>query len=61
MSSAQADAPGFPAVLHQLAVFERSGAILSGPAATAMEASPSDASPLRGAREMAAAALCVSD
>jgi len=62
MPSAQADARCLPAYLCQPAAFERSGSILADVDAMTIETGPSEASPLRGVREMAAAVTrCVSD
>ena len=61
MSSAYADARCLPAYLCQLAAFERSSPILAGVGVMAIETGPLVASPLRGVREMATAAPCVSD
>jgi hypothetical protein len=61
MFSAHADARCLPACLCQRAAFERIGPILAGVGVVAAETGRLEASPLRGVREMAAAALCVSD
>jgi len=61
MPSAHADYPRLPACLCHLTVDERSGPIRAGVDAMAIETGLSEALPLRGVREMAAAALCVSD
>lgn len=61
MPSARAEARCLPACLGQFAAFERSGPIFAGVRVMTTETGPSEALPLRGVREMAAAALCVSD
>ncbi|MQB07995.1 hypothetical protein DXT91_28575 [Agrobacterium tumefaciens] len=61
MASVQADDPSFPAVLYQRAAGECSGPMFAGVGIMATEAGLSEASPLRGVREMAAAVFCVSD